>query len=248
MTTINPPGRTAIVTGASRGFGRAIAVGLAGDRCARRRRRPRRGLRSRTCSASSGHPSPPVVADVTDDGLAARTDRRAPAEHRGAQRRCDAACGDDPGSDLGDVQRELERRRAPRLRVRPSCVARSARPGLGGRQRVERSCAAGLADERRLRRSEGDRQVHQRLRRCRVGTAVVGHPLRVTAPEADARHRAGRDVRRFLRGLRPHRSRATFRHRLGPTLTAEQVADAVIHVADPTAPQRRLPTWSPLRD
>jgi NAD(P)-dependent dehydrogenase (short-subunit alcohol dehydrogenase family) len=71
MTTVNPPGRTAIVTGASRGFGRAIAVGLAATgvhvvgvaRDAAALAEVQRELRASFT---------PVVADVTEDGLAAR--------------------------------------------------------------------------------------------------------------------------------------------------------------------------------
>jgi NADP-dependent 3-hydroxy acid dehydrogenase YdfG len=71
MQTANLPGRTAVVTGASRGFGRAIAVGLAAT-----------GVRvvgvARDNAALEdvrhqlGSSFTPVAADVTEEGLAAR--------------------------------------------------------------------------------------------------------------------------------------------------------------------------------
>jgi NADP-dependent 3-hydroxy acid dehydrogenase YdfG len=71
MSTLYPSGRTAVVTGASRGFGRAIAagltasgvhvVGVARDEAA-----------LRDVQRELGTSFSPFVADVTEDGLASR--------------------------------------------------------------------------------------------------------------------------------------------------------------------------------
>ena len=77
MPTPNSSGRTAVVTGASRGFGRAIAVGLAatGAHVVGVARDAGRARRRAAAARVVLHPG---AADVTDDGLAARLI----AEHR----------------------------------------------------------------------------------------------------------------------------------------------------------------------
>jgi len=77
MPTVNTPARTAVVTGASRSFGRAIAVRLASTGVhvvgVSRDEAVLEDLRARLGSSFT-----PVVADVTRDGLATRLI----AEHR----------------------------------------------------------------------------------------------------------------------------------------------------------------------
>jgi NAD(P)-dependent dehydrogenase (short-subunit alcohol dehydrogenase family) len=86
MPANEQPGTTAVVTGASRGFGRAIAtalsqagaqvVGVARDRA-----------RLEDLRARLGEAFTPVVADATDPILAGQLVDRYPARHPGAERR-----------------------------------------------------------------------------------------------------------------------------------------------------------------
>src|SRR4029079_1664941 len=77
MSTPSASGRTAVVTGAGRGFGRAIATGLAATGAhVIGIARDAAGLDA--VQQQLGSCFPPVAADVTDDGLAARLI----AEHR----------------------------------------------------------------------------------------------------------------------------------------------------------------------
>ena len=97
-------GTTAIVTGASRGFGRAIATALCGAGAhvvgVARTRALLEDVRDQL-----GDTFTAVVADAADPATASRLHRRAPAAHAGAVRRGRAPDESAAGSDLGDLQR-----------------------------------------------------------------------------------------------------------------------------------------------
>ena len=240
MSTASLAGSTSIVTGASRGFGRAVAVALAANAAdvvgVARDHAALQDLQRQLGSSFT-----PVVADVADDTVASRLIAECQPRHPGAQRRRDPAPGDDSGPDLGNLQRELARRRSPCVRVRPCSAACSARARFVGDQPVERRGQDGFAHERRIRRRQGNDRVHQFLRPLRVRTSLVGHSIRGPAAEADAGNRIGLDIRRRLRGLRRSIAETPISNSWARVLTAEQVAAAIVHVAitAPTGP--RLP-------
>jgi len=229
MPTVNPPARTAVVTGASRGFGRAIAVGLAAT-----------GVHvvgvARDEAALDdlqhqlGASFTPVAADVADDGLASRLI----AEHRpdilvlnaGATPHA-ATVQDQTWATFSenwnvDVRHVFEFVRAALLApLDPgssvvsvsSGAARQGSPMSGGYAGAKAtvkfiSAYAGAESERR---SLGIRFVALLPKL----TPATGLGARFVDSYADY-DQVDRDA---------------FRQRLGEPLTAQQVADAVIHVA-----------------
>ncbi|MDT5258345.1 MAG: hypothetical protein QOD10_3425, partial [Mycobacterium sp.] len=105
---------TAIVTGASRGFGRAVSAALVTNGAhvvgvARTR------VDLDDVRAALGDGFTAVTADAADPGNRGPAHRRIPAARGGAVRGCRPAHGSAAGSDVGDVQRELERQRRTSL-------------------------------------------------------------------------------------------------------------------------------------
>jgi NAD(P)-dependent dehydrogenase (short-subunit alcohol dehydrogenase family) len=228
MPTANPAGRTAVVTGASRGFGRAIAVGLAAT-----------GMHvigiSRDGEALEhvqhqlGSSFTPVVADVTADGLATRLI----AEHRpsilvlnaGATPRS-ATIQDHTWATFSenwdvDVRHVFEFARAALLApLDPgsavvsvsSGAARQGSPLSGGYAGAKATVAfiSAYAGAESLRRSLGIRFV------ALLPKLTPATRLGATFVDAYADYD---DV-----------DRTAFRERLGAPLTADQVAHAVIDV------------------
>jgi NAD(P)-dependent dehydrogenase (short-subunit alcohol dehydrogenase family) len=229
MPNVNPPARTAVVTGASRGFGRAIAVGLAAT-----------GVHvigvARDKAALDhvqhqlGASFTPVVADVTEDGLAARLI----AEHRpnilvlnaGATPHA-ATIQDQTWATFSDnwnvdVRHVFEFARTALLApldpgsavvCLSSGAARQGSPMSGGYAGAKAtvkfiSAYAGAESERR---SLGIRFVAL-LPKLTPATGL-GATFVDTYADYD------------------HVDRDSFRERMGEPLTAEQVADAVIQVA-----------------
>ena len=229
MSTLSSSGRTAVVTGASRGFGRAIAIGLAAAGVhVVGVARDKGGLDE--VQQQLGSCFTPVAADVTDDGLAARLI----AEHRpnilvlnaGATPRA-ATIEDQTWATFSenwnvDVRHVFEFARAAlRAPLDPgssvvslsSGAARQGSPMSGGYAGAKAtvtfiSAYAGAESERH---SLGIRFVSL-LPKLTPATAL-GATFVDTYADYD------------------HIDRSTFRERLGEPLTAEQVADAVIHVA-----------------
>lgn len=230
MSTVNPPARTAVVTGASRGFGRAIAAGLAAS-----------GVHvvgvARDAAALAdvhqqlGASFTPVAADVTEDGLASRLI----AEFRpnilvlnaGATPHA-ATIQDQTWATFSanwnvDVRHVFEFARAALLApLDPGsavvCVssgaARQGSPMSGGYAGAKAtvkfiSAYAGAESERH---SLGIRFV------ALLPKLTPATGLGATFVDSHADY--------------DHIDRDTFRERMGEPLTAEQVADAVIHVAD----------------
>jgi NAD(P)-dependent dehydrogenase (short-subunit alcohol dehydrogenase family) len=230
MPTVNSPARTAVVTGASRGFGRAIAVGLAATGV-HVVGVARDGAALGDVRHQLGGSFTPVVADVIDDGLACRLI----AEHRpnilvlnaGATPHA-ATIQDQTWATFSqnwnvDVRHVFEFARAALLApLDPGsavvCVssgaARQGSPMSGGYAGAKAmvkfiSAYAGAESERR---SLGIRFVSLLPKL----TPATG--LGATFVDAYADY--------------DHVDRDAFRERLGEPLTAEQVAGAVIHVAD----------------
>ena len=166
-------GSTAIVTGASRGFGRAIATALsaAGAHVV--------GV-ARTQSQLDevrdelGDTFTTVTADAADPATADRLHRRVPAAHTGAVRRGRPADEPAAGSDLGELQPELERGRRAGVSLDPLRAAAPAGAGQRGDRDVQRRRGQRVATERRLRRRQGHRQVHRQLRGHRIATGRAG--------------------------------------------------------------------------
>ena len=97
-------GMVAVVTGASRGLGRAISVALADEGCAlaivARRSEPLRELADELEAA--GHNRPTIIAeDVTDDRAAERISEQALAAHRRVDSLVNNAGGSRPLTGLG---------------------------------------------------------------------------------------------------------------------------------------------------
>jgi NADP-dependent 3-hydroxy acid dehydrogenase YdfG len=229
MANVNPSARTAVVTGASRGFGRAIAVGLAATGVhviGVARDKAALDQVQRQLGASFT----PVVADVTEDGLAARLI----AGHRpnilvlnaGATPRA-ATIQDQTWATFSDnwnvdVHHVFEFARAALLApLDPgsavvsvsSGAARQGSPMSGGYAGAKAtvkfiSAYAGAESERR---SLGIRFV------ALLPKLTPATGLGATFVDAYADY--------------DHVDRDSFRERMGEPLTAEQVADAVIHVA-----------------
>ena len=112
--TMDIAGRTALVTGASRGFGRAIAIALGGGRAHASWVWPGIPPRWRTCGPSWTGSFIPVAADAADPVVAGRVHRRLPAGPAGAQCGRRPAGPADPAAHLADVQPELGRQRQAR--------------------------------------------------------------------------------------------------------------------------------------
>jgi NAD(P)-dependent dehydrogenase (short-subunit alcohol dehydrogenase family) len=230
MPTVNSSGRTAVVTGASRGFGRAIAVGLAATAVhvvgVGRDEAALEDLRHQL-----GPCFTPIAADVTDDELAARLI----ADHRPDLLVLNAGATPHPATIQEqtwttfsenwnvDVRHVFSFCRAALLApLQPgsavvsvsSGAARQGSPMSGGYAGAKAtvkfiSAYAGAESERR---SLGIRFVSLLPKL----TPATG--LGATFVDSYADY--------------DHVDRHAFRERLGEPLTAEQVADAVIHVAD----------------
>ena len=229
MPTPSASGRTAVVTGASRGFGRAIAIGLAATGAhVIGVARDAAGLDA--VQQQLGSCFTPVAADVTDDGLAGRLI----AEHRpnilvlnaGATRRA-ATIQDQTWATFSenwnvDVRHVFEFARAALLTpLDPgssvvsvsSGAARQGSPLSGGYAGAKATVTfiSAYAGAESVRRSLGIRFVAL-LPKLTPATALGS-----TFVDAYAEY-DGVD-------------RATFGERLGAPLTAQQVADAVVHLA-----------------
>ena len=228
MPTSSSSRRTAVVTGASRGFGRAIAAGLAAHGVhvvgVARDEGELRSLQHELGSSFT-----PVAADVTDEGLAARLI----AEHRpdllvlnAGATPCAAPIQDQTWATFSenwnvDVRHVFEFVQAALLAPLPpgssvvsvsSGAARQGSPMSGGYAGAKAtvkfiSAYAGAESDRN---SLGIRFVAL-LPKLTSDTA-----LGATFVDSYA------DYDRV--------DRATFRERLGDPLTAHQVADAVIHL------------------
>lgn len=229
MSTVNPLCRTALVTGASRGFGRTIAarlaatgvhvVGVARDKAA-----------LEDLQHQLGSSFTPIVADVTADGLASRLI----AEHRpnilvlnAGATPCAATIQDQTWATFSenwnvDVRHVFEFARAALLTpLEPGSAVVSVSSGAA---RQGSPMSGGYAGAK----------------------ATVKFISAYAGAESD-RHSLGIRFVALLPKLTPatglgamfvdsyadydHVDRDTFRERLGESLTAEQVADAVIHVA-----------------
>ena len=230
MPTVNSSGRTAIVTGASRGFGRAIAVGLAATGVhvvgVGRDEAALEDLQHQLGSSFTQ-----IVADVTTDGLAARLI----TEHQpnllvlnaGATPRA-ATIQDQTWATFSenwhvDVQHVFEFTRAALLAPLEagsavvsvsSGAARQGSPMSGGYAGAKATIKfiSAYAGAESGRQALGIRFVSLLPKL----TPATG--LGATFVDSYADY--------------DHVDRATFRDRLGEPLTGEQVADAVIHVAD----------------
>ncbi|MCU1365231.1 MAG: short-chain dehydrogenase/reductase [Ilumatobacteraceae bacterium] len=230
MPSVNLPGRTAVVTGASRGFGRAIAAGLvaAGAHVVGV---ARDGDALAELQHELGTSFTPVVADVTDDGLAAGLI----VEHRPQLLVLNAGAEPHPATIQDqtwatfsanwnvDVRHVFEFARAALLApleagsavvCMSSGAARQGSPMSGGYAGAKAtvqfiSAYAGAESERR---ALGIRFVAL-LPKLTSATAL-GSTFVDSYADYD------------------HVDRDTFRERLGEPITAEQVADAVIRVAD----------------
>jgi NAD(P)-dependent dehydrogenase (short-subunit alcohol dehydrogenase family) len=136
MTVRELSGTTAIVTGASKGFGRATAIALAG-----------RGAHVVGVARSAdllnelrdqlGDRFTPEVADVTDPSLPRTAALRVPAPDPDPERRRRPGGRPAPRADLGDVQHQLACGRPPGLQLRESQPSGSARTGFGGGHDLE---------------------------------------------------------------------------------------------------------------
>jgi NAD(P)-dependent dehydrogenase (short-subunit alcohol dehydrogenase family) len=230
MSTIDQPRRTAVVTGASRGFGRAIAVGLASTGVhvvgVGRDGEALEDLRRQLGSSFT-----PIAADVTDDELAARLI----AEHRPDLLVLNA--GATPHSATIQDQTWAtfcENWNVDVRHVFSFCRAALLAPLAPGSAVVSVSSGA-----------------------ARQGSPMSGGYAGAKATIKFISAYAGTESERQALGIRfvsllpkltpatglgatfvdsyadyDHTDREVFRARLGEPLTPEQVADAVIHVAD----------------
>ena len=230
MPTVNPPARTAVVTGASRGFGRAIAVGLAAtDVHVIGVARDEAALDE--VQHQLGASFTPVVADVTEDGLAARLIAEYQPDilvlNAGATPQA-ATIQDQTWATFSqnwdvDVRHVFEFARAALLApLVPGssvvCVssgaARQGSPMSGGYAGAKAAVTfiSAYAGAESVRQSLGIRFV------ALLPKLTPATGLGSTFVDAYADY--------------DYVDRDAFRQRLGEPLTAEQVADAVIHVAD----------------
>jgi len=230
MPTVHSPDRTAVVTGASRGFGRAIAVGLAATGVhvvgVGRDAAALEDLRLQLGSSFTS-----VVADVTNDALATQLI----ADHRPSLLVLNAGATPHPATIQDqtwatfsanwniDVRHVFSFcRTALRAPLQPgsavvsvsSGAARQGSPMSGG-------YAGAKATVRFISAYAGSESERQALGIRFVSllpklTPVTG--LGATFVDSYADY--------------DHVDRHAFRARLGEPLTAEQVAEAVIHVAD----------------
>jgi NAD(P)-dependent dehydrogenase (short-subunit alcohol dehydrogenase family) len=231
MPTTGPSGRIAIVTGVSRGFGRSIAAGLAATGVhvvgVARDRVALEDLERQLGSSFTA-----VAADVTDEGLAAGLI----AEHRpcivvlnaGATPRA-ATIQDQTWATFSenwqvDVRHTFEFARAALLApLDPgssvvsvsSGAARQGSPMSGGYAGAKATVKfiSAYAGAESQRHSLGIRFV------ALLPKLTPATGLGATFVDSYADY--------------DHIDREDFRGRLGRPLTAEQVADAVIHVVDP---------------
>ena len=248
MPTTNPPGRTAIVTGASRGFGRATAVGLAatgvhvvgvardeaaleevqsrqlGDVVhAGRRRRHRRPSGRPTDRRSTARPSSCST----------------PARHR-TRRRSRTRRGRHSaptGTSTSDTSSSSP---VPRL-LAPLDPGSTVISVSSGAARQGSPMSGGYAG------AKATVNFISAYAGSRIGTQLVGDPLRVPAAEADSRHRAGSDVRRRLRRLMTT-SIATPSANASVSRSPPNTSPTPSSTSPITAPTRRLPTCSPPPD
>ena len=230
MPTTNPPARTAIVTGASRGFGRSIAVGLAAA-----------GLHvvgvARDAAALEelqdelGSAFTAVVADVTEDGLAARLI----AHYRPTVLVLNA--GATPLA--ATIQDQTWATFSDNWNVDVRHVFEFARAALLA------PLASGSAV---VSMSSGAAQQGSPMSGGYAGAKATVRFISAYAGAESKRNSLGIRFVALLPKLTPatglgatfvnsyadysHVDRETFCERLGAPLTAEQVADAVIHVAD----------------
>ena len=233
MTVRELSGTTAIVTGASKGFGRATAIALAG-----------RGAHVVGVARSAdlldelrdqlGDRFTPEVADVTDPTLP----ERLLSEYRPQTLVLNA--GASPGSrpapraDLGDVQHQLACGRPPGLQLRESQPSRSARTGFGGGHDLEWRGITWLAGQRRLRRCQGDGEVHQFLRRSRGSSRdPSGFGLSPSCPCSLRRRTSVRS------GWRPMRN--------APASASKPFRTNSVRCSRPSTSPRPLPTSSRTR-
>src|SRR6266508_2967519 len=126
MSAQSHAGTTAIVTGASRGFGRGIAVALAeagADVVGVARDQPL----LEELRAQLGDTFTPVVADVADPVVAQPAPRSVPPPHARAQRRGEPGHAATDGSHLADLQPRLGGRRPAGVPLDARGAAASAR-------------------------------------------------------------------------------------------------------------------------
>ena len=229
MPTVSLAGSTSIVTGASRGFGRAVAVALAANGAhvvgVARDRAALEDLQRRLGSSFT-----PVVADVADDTIASRLI----AEHQPRILVLNAGATPHPatiqdqtwdtfsGNWNVDVRHVFEFARAALLApLAPgssvislsSGAARNGSPMSGGYAGAKATIGfiSSYAGSESERRSLGIRFVAL-LPKLTPATGLGSTFIDAYADYAGI----GRD---------------TYLEQLGPMLTAEQVADAVIHLA-----------------
>ena len=234
MPTQDLSGTTALVTGASRGFGRAIAVALSsrGAHVAGVARDPGRG----TARTTRRHLHPRRRRRRRPRGRGP-TPRQIPPPHAGPQCRGSSPDAADPPANLADLQPQLGSRRAARVQLDPRGAAASPGAGQRGHRLLQRSRGQRLAAQRRLRRSQGHHPVHRVLRRRGVRAERARHQVHLGAAAAHSESdlgaaavagyaaRQGVDIPAFL-------------DRLGPALTPEQVGTAIVDIAAGAADDR----------
>ena len=200
--------RTAIVTGASRGFGRATAIALvnAGVHVigVARDREQLDAVRH-----EAGAEFTPVAADAADPLTAGRLiDTYHPdilILNAGAQPLASAY----PQKQLGDIQHQLGGRRPPRIQLDARGTPGAPGPGERGRCCLQRCRTYGVLDRRRILRSQGNHPVHDRIRRRGIEPGEPRHQIRYRRAWTQRRdsswtrrsHRTCQTRRRFTRQL-----------------------------------------------
>ncbi len=227
MPTQELSGTTALVTGASRGFGRAIAVALSkhGAHVAGVARDPGR---REELHAQLGGTFTPVAADPVVAGQL--LDKYRPP-HAGPQCRGSSPNVADPPADLADLQPQLGSRRAARVQLDPRGAAASPGAGQRGHRLLQRSGGQRLATQRRLRRGQGHHPVHSVLCRRGVRPERARHQVHLGAAAAHPGNRPGRGRSSRLRRQAGRAGIPAFLDRLGPALTPEQVGTAIVDIA-----------------